>query len=508
MEIKSVQDDIFNSEAKCMAVFENAECYNDNGVDGPVSSKYCNELLNCVEREIVYEPVDFIFHYCGLDDKYTYYTSYLDLDASSFKKEVYDFFMSRPRYCKKETQDELADRIILRDNALYFVPKNDFVELSTRKSPCIINLLFSDDQLSRLALDENSELYLENGVRLIDEINRLVLKEKCGAKIGMLRLNIPFYKNKQVTINSNDVKFADILCKYYLANDKFEQNRNNGCFGFNEYEYIRIVNSNNANSVLALQDVLNLNQIFMATSSCKKINFFINCSFLESNYVYDHYDKQFCVNSTNDYFETNFLGDPFFIQHLKSKYLKLGDLKGIDISDVVNDGYFRKIDNMKTMGLLELDVKDGLFSEENIISLYKQISINNCYLKMFDYRSRTTITEETYRTYDNVTVNPYSAEGNFVLIPYTKTFLYSNFSERRVPVVFECTAVVEDMKRYNEIVEKIERFEEVQSDVVNLLSELYNTNYNKFLGDNHFGDIERRRYTEVIKVLSRKKLNM
>ncbi|MDO4962773.1 MAG: hypothetical protein Q4E75_01555 [bacterium] len=47
MIIKTVQDDIFNSEAKHIAFAVNTEGYNDSGFAGQVSDKYWNELAIC-----------------------------------------------------------------------------------------------------------------------------------------------------------------------------------------------------------------------------------------------------------------------------------------------------------------------------------------------------------------------------------------------------------------------------------------------------------------------------
>lgn len=52
MVIKTVQDDIFNSEAKHIAFAVNTEGYNDAGFAGKVSSKYWPELAICGEHEI------------------------------------------------------------------------------------------------------------------------------------------------------------------------------------------------------------------------------------------------------------------------------------------------------------------------------------------------------------------------------------------------------------------------------------------------------------------------
>ncbi len=52
MVIKTVQKDIFNTEAKHIAFAINKEGYNDAGFAGKVSSKYWNELANCGEHEL------------------------------------------------------------------------------------------------------------------------------------------------------------------------------------------------------------------------------------------------------------------------------------------------------------------------------------------------------------------------------------------------------------------------------------------------------------------------
>lgn len=52
MVVKTVQDDIFNSEAKHIAFAVNTEGYNDAGFAGKVSSKYWPELAICGEHEI------------------------------------------------------------------------------------------------------------------------------------------------------------------------------------------------------------------------------------------------------------------------------------------------------------------------------------------------------------------------------------------------------------------------------------------------------------------------
>lgn len=52
MVVKTVQDNIFNSEAKHIAFAINTEGYNDSGFAGQVSRKYWNELANCGEHEI------------------------------------------------------------------------------------------------------------------------------------------------------------------------------------------------------------------------------------------------------------------------------------------------------------------------------------------------------------------------------------------------------------------------------------------------------------------------
>lgn len=52
MVVKTVQDDIFNSETKHIAFAVNTEGYNDSGFAGQVSRKYWNELANCGEHEL------------------------------------------------------------------------------------------------------------------------------------------------------------------------------------------------------------------------------------------------------------------------------------------------------------------------------------------------------------------------------------------------------------------------------------------------------------------------
>ena len=52
MVVKTVQDDIFNSEANHIAFAINTEGYNDSGFAGQISSKYWNELANCGKHEI------------------------------------------------------------------------------------------------------------------------------------------------------------------------------------------------------------------------------------------------------------------------------------------------------------------------------------------------------------------------------------------------------------------------------------------------------------------------
>lgn len=52
MVIKTVQDNIFNSEAKHIAFAVNTEGYNDAGFAGQVASEYWNELANCGPHEI------------------------------------------------------------------------------------------------------------------------------------------------------------------------------------------------------------------------------------------------------------------------------------------------------------------------------------------------------------------------------------------------------------------------------------------------------------------------
>lgn len=52
MVVRTVQDDIFNSEAKHIAFAVNVEGFNDSGFAGQVSSQYWNELANCGEHEL------------------------------------------------------------------------------------------------------------------------------------------------------------------------------------------------------------------------------------------------------------------------------------------------------------------------------------------------------------------------------------------------------------------------------------------------------------------------
>lgn len=52
MVVKTVQDDIFNSETKHIAFAVNTEGYNDSCFAGQVSRKYWNELANCGEHEL------------------------------------------------------------------------------------------------------------------------------------------------------------------------------------------------------------------------------------------------------------------------------------------------------------------------------------------------------------------------------------------------------------------------------------------------------------------------
>lgn len=52
MVVKTVQDDIFNSDAKHIAFAVNTEGYNDFGFSGQISDKYWNELADCGEHEI------------------------------------------------------------------------------------------------------------------------------------------------------------------------------------------------------------------------------------------------------------------------------------------------------------------------------------------------------------------------------------------------------------------------------------------------------------------------
>ena len=52
MVVRTVQDNVFNSEAKHIAFAVNAEGFNDSGFAGQVSSEYWNELANCGEYEL------------------------------------------------------------------------------------------------------------------------------------------------------------------------------------------------------------------------------------------------------------------------------------------------------------------------------------------------------------------------------------------------------------------------------------------------------------------------
>ena len=52
MVVKTVQDDIFNTDAKHIAFAVNTEGYNDSGFAGVISREYWNELANCGEQEI------------------------------------------------------------------------------------------------------------------------------------------------------------------------------------------------------------------------------------------------------------------------------------------------------------------------------------------------------------------------------------------------------------------------------------------------------------------------
>lgn len=52
MIIKTVQDNIFDSEAKHIAFAVNTEGFNDSGFAGKVASRYWNELANCGEHEL------------------------------------------------------------------------------------------------------------------------------------------------------------------------------------------------------------------------------------------------------------------------------------------------------------------------------------------------------------------------------------------------------------------------------------------------------------------------
>lgn len=52
MIIKTIQEDIFKSNAKHIAFAINTEGYNDSGFAGQISSLYWNELENCGQHEI------------------------------------------------------------------------------------------------------------------------------------------------------------------------------------------------------------------------------------------------------------------------------------------------------------------------------------------------------------------------------------------------------------------------------------------------------------------------
>lgn len=52
MVVKTVQDDIFNSEAKHIAFAVNKEGFNDAGFSGLISNKYWQELANCGKHEL------------------------------------------------------------------------------------------------------------------------------------------------------------------------------------------------------------------------------------------------------------------------------------------------------------------------------------------------------------------------------------------------------------------------------------------------------------------------
>lgn len=52
MVVRTVQDDIFNSEANHIAFAVNVEGFNDSGFAGQVSRQYWNELANCGEHEL------------------------------------------------------------------------------------------------------------------------------------------------------------------------------------------------------------------------------------------------------------------------------------------------------------------------------------------------------------------------------------------------------------------------------------------------------------------------
>ena len=52
MVVKTIQDNIFNSEAKHIAFAVNTEGFNDSGFAGQVASTYWPELKNCGEYEL------------------------------------------------------------------------------------------------------------------------------------------------------------------------------------------------------------------------------------------------------------------------------------------------------------------------------------------------------------------------------------------------------------------------------------------------------------------------
>ena len=52
MVVKTVQDNVFNTEAKHIAFAVNTEGYNDAGFAGQVARKYWKEIANCGEHEL------------------------------------------------------------------------------------------------------------------------------------------------------------------------------------------------------------------------------------------------------------------------------------------------------------------------------------------------------------------------------------------------------------------------------------------------------------------------